>query len=81
MVKNYPVKPQTVGEFMKRCRIEHGLTVSELAERSGVHYDTLSSYEGDRSSPSLNKLELLCDTLCVSIDEYVGHTTMEEASK
>ena len=67
----------TVGEAMRAAREKAGLTQAALSKITGISPVTLNQYENDRYSPRLDIVEMLADTLGVSIDEYVGHGTGE----
>lgn len=61
------------GEAAKRARERKELTRKELARRAGVPINVVSRFERGKSDPRLSTVELLADTLGLSIDEYVGH--------
>ena len=64
----------TRGESMRNWRIRRGLSQSKLAELSGINASTISALELDRNSGgTMDTVELLADTLGLSIDVYVGH--------
>ena len=62
----------TYGQNMRQKREEAGLTLRELGELAGVCYASLSRYECDLKSPTLNTLTAVAYALGISIDEYVG---------
>lgn len=66
----------TVGEAMKRAREEAGLSQAALAAITGISPTSLSQYENDAYLPRIDAVEMLADTLGLSIDEYVGHGTV-----
>ena len=55
----------TMGGRIQKAREARGLTVSQLARRSGVLSKTLHNWETDRSEPRANKLQLLAGVLSV----------------
>lgn len=63
----------TFGESARLCRKEAGMSMKELARKSGVSSQMIWFIETDRKCPSLITLEALADTLGLSLDEYVGH--------
>lgn len=66
----------TRGESMKNWRIRRGLSQARLAELSGVNASTISALELNRNSGgTMDTIELLADTLGLSIDTYVGHSS------
>jgi DNA-binding XRE family transcriptional regulator len=53
----------TFGQKLKCHRLSAGLTIAELAKRSGVQPTLLVSYEKDRSKPTQRTLDRLIRTL------------------
>ena len=59
---------------MRNWRIRRGLSQAKLAELSGINASTISALELDRNSGgTMDTIEILADTLELSIDVYVGH--------
>jgi len=56
-----------VGGQVKRWRRERGLTLADVAERSGLNIGYLSQIENDKASPSLSCLASIGDALDVPI--------------
>jgi transcriptional regulator with XRE-family HTH domain len=56
-----------VGTQVKRWRIERGLTLAKVAERSALNIGYLSQIENDKASPSLACLASIGDALDVPI--------------
>jgi len=56
-----------VGAQIKRWRTERGLTLANVAERSGLNMGYLSQIENDKASPSLACLASIGDALDVPI--------------
>ncbi len=54
-----------VGVQIKRWRTERGLTLANVAERSGLNLGYLSQIENDKASPSLQGLASIADALDV----------------
>jgi len=64
----------TRGEHMRLSREKKGLTIIQLSNASGIAVNTISSLErNNRYGGWLVTVEILADTLGLSIDEYVGH--------
>ena len=64
----------TRGESMRNWRVRRGLSQAKLAELSGINASTISALELDRNSGgTMDTIEILADTLGLSIDVYVGH--------
>jgi transcriptional regulator with XRE-family HTH domain len=55
-----------VGRQVRRWRTERGLTLTRVAERSGLNVGYLSQIENDKASPSLAVLGQIADALDVS---------------
>lgn len=63
----------TYVEKIKKARIQNGMTVSDLAERSGVPLSTVSKIiNGNQSSPNLLNIIALFKALGISADETFG---------
>ena len=56
-----------IGRQVKRWRRERGLTLADVAERSGLNVGYLSQIENDKASPSLSCLTSIGDALDVPI--------------
>ena len=63
----------TKGEYARRAREKKFISIKELSFLSGVPKNTISRVEHDLVDPRLSTIELLAETLGVSIDEYVGY--------
>lgn len=64
----------TVGQMIKLCRKEMGLTQSELAELIGVSMQAVSKWETDAGLPDISQLVPLAKVLHVSTDKLLGMT-------
>lgn len=60
----------------RMAREAAGLSVEELAYKSGVAYETIRNIERGKASRS-DTLILICDVLKISIDEYIGRKIPE----
>jgi transcriptional regulator with XRE-family HTH domain len=61
-----------VGPRLRELRRRHGLTLAELAERTGINESTLSRLEGGSRKPTLELLLPLAEVYAVPLDELVG---------
>jgi transcriptional regulator with XRE-family HTH domain len=52
----YPEQPRTVGEHLKRARLERGLPQRQVAEAIGCHHASLLNWERGRREPELRYL-------------------------
>ena len=62
-----PRKRPLVGARIRRRRVESGLTLARIAERTGLNIGYLSQVENDKASPSLETLAALAEALDVPI--------------
>ena len=60
-------------QAMRQARLDHGMTLKDLSDASGVHINSISGYETGKNTPTLKALISLSDALHMSIDAYVGH--------
>jgi transcriptional regulator with XRE-family HTH domain len=58
---------KVVGDNLKAARLQHGLSVSELARRAGIGKGTLSELESGRRNPTLETLQALAGVLDVPL--------------
>ncbi|MEU3134448.1 XRE family transcriptional regulator [Streptomyces sp. NPDC006854] len=61
-----------VGPRLRELRRRHGMTLAELAERTGINESTLSRLEGGTRRPTLELLLPLAEVHQVPLDELVG---------
>lgn len=65
-----------IGAFPSRIRKakdESGMTVEDLAEKSGVSFSAVSRlYSGTQANPQLYNSAAMCDVLGLSLDELFG---------
>ena len=75
-----------VGAQVKRWRTERGMTLANVAERTGLNVGYLSQIENDKASPSLTCLASIGDALDVPIawfflDEVPAPTVVRAAER
>lgn len=61
-----------VNEHMKRERRRRGLTVPQLAEKTGICESTIYGYESGARSPRLEYLIWICKAIGTTLDGYIG---------
>ncbi len=71
----YPInQPATdeidVGRRLRELRLEHGLSIRALAEKSSLNFNTLSLIENGKTSPSVSTLQQLAMGLEVPITVF-----------
>jgi uncharacterized RmlC-like cupin family protein/DNA-binding XRE family transcriptional regulator len=64
-----------VGTRIRRRRVERGLTLARVAERTGLNIGYLSQVENDKASPSLETLAALAEALDVPIAWFLLDTS------
>lgn len=52
-VRRYPEAPRTIGEHVRKRRLDLGLEQKEVAERLGVHFETLKNWERNVGQPAI----------------------------
>ena len=68
----------TFGERLKMCRLAREMSQVKLEDKSGVSHGTISSYELDKSEPTLLYASCLADALDIPLDFLAGRLTEEE---
>ena len=61
----------SVGPQIRRLRQERGLTLAQVAERTGLNVGYLSQVENDKASPSLESLSALATAIDVPITWFL----------
>ncbi|MFJ9773142.1 helix-turn-helix domain-containing protein [Kitasatospora sp. NPDC101157] len=61
-----------VGPRLRELRRRRGMTLAELAERTGINESTLSRLEGGTRKPTLELLLPLAEVHAVPLDDLVG---------
>lgn len=62
----------TVGDMIKKYRLEKGLTQKELGELCGMADSAVRRYENGRSNPTLETVKRFADALNVFITDLVN---------
>ena len=70
--------PPKVGQEIQRLRLQHSLTLDQLATKSGVSKSILSQIERDRSNPTLATIWRITKALESPLEEVL---TAEEGTK
>lgn len=61
-----------IGNRIRNLRLAQNLTVTQLAKKSYISQSYLSDIESGRTAPSLDKLNIICNTLDISLSEFFG---------
>jgi transcriptional regulator with XRE-family HTH domain len=64
-----------VGQILRRLRAQHGLSVREVAERSGLSHSFLHAVERGESDISLGRLARLARVFGYDIGSFLGFTS------
>lgn len=59
----------TIGERIKKIRLEKGLTQKQLAEKCGLFDSTIRKYESGRQNPKIETVEKIANALGISISQ------------
>jgi transcriptional regulator with XRE-family HTH domain len=66
---------------LREWRERRGLSLRQLAERSGVHYVTIVSIESGRMSPTVATLEKLAEALSIPLRDFFPGKTKQKRSR
>lgn len=71
-----------IGNFIKECRKELGVTQYELADKLNVSFKTISKWECGKGLPDVSLLLPLCNELKISVNELLsGERLLNEEYK
>ncbi len=62
-----------VGQRIKQCRKEHHMTQQELADSLHISVNTLSSYECNRTIPTMSMISDLADLFDTTMDDIIRY--------
>ena len=68
-----------LAEQIRYFRSRSGLSREELAERTGIHANTLGKYESGRRKPKVEQLKRIADGLGISVIEFLDIEIENEA--
>lgn len=69
-----------IGNKLKSLRISKGLTQKYLAEQCGISSSFLNDIEKERSNPSFEKLQRICEILNVEPTYFFTQSVIDENS-
>jgi len=62
----------TLGQWLRQKRSQRGLTQAQLAQRLSCEGASISRWENEKNSPSLEQFRAVCLVLEASADEALG---------
>lgn len=68
--RNYPQNPETIGEQLRKKRIDRGLSQAELAEILQVSTDCITYWESNRSNPQISYYPIIHHFLEFCTDNF-----------
>lgn len=67
----------SLGEQIKKLRTSKKMTLSVMAERTGVTISTISAYENETRTPSLDVLVKIAKLFNVTTDNLLGYSNKD----
>ena len=67
-----------IGQFIKTCRKEKGLTQREVAEKLNISEKTVSKWETGNGLPEVSLMLPLCELLAISVNELLSGERLDE---
>ena len=64
--------PELLGSTLRDLRLQHGLTLRDMADKTGLSTGFLSKVERGFSQPSINNLHKICYVLHIAIDDLAS---------
>ena len=71
----------TLGQKLKKLRIEKGLTQKDLADQLHVTFQTVSKWENDENEPDISTLKEFAKLYDCSIDDLLNEDEQEEVKE
>ena len=68
----------TIGESMKKARLDKGYSQTKLSIKSGISVINISQWERNKVFPTIINLIPIADALGVTLDELVGRTVQSD---
>ncbi len=65
----------SIGKRIKQLRVDRGLGQAVLADKLGIHSNSLRQYENDKRVPDANVIRLLAEIFCVDAAWLIGVDT------
>lgn len=68
----------TVGQKIKKLRVENNLTQKDIADQLHVTYQTISKWEADQNEPDITTLKALSKIFNCSVDDLINENEVVE---
>lgn len=65
-------KAKTIGAIFKEARLKKGLTQVEVAEKAGIHWNTIAKVEREEQKPEFATIKSIAKVLGVDISTLPG---------
>lgn len=69
-----------IGENIKQMRKRNNLTQKELADKLNISYQAVSSWEHNRTEPSMGTIERLAECLDCKKSDIIGYDIVDKES-
>ncbi|GAB2570660.1 helix-turn-helix domain-containing protein [Gracilibacillus alcaliphilus] len=63
-----------IGNRIRNLRLAKQMKTTEVARKAFISQPYLSDIERGRTTPSIDKLQAICDVLGISLSEFFGET-------
>jgi transcriptional regulator with XRE-family HTH domain len=60
-------RAKTIGSIFKEARLKRGLTQTEVAEKAGLHWNTIAKVEREEQKPEFGTVKRIAKVLNVDI--------------
>ena len=71
---------EKIGVFIADMRKKQGMSQKQLADAVGVTDKSVSKWETGKSLPEISKMEVLCETLHININELLSGERLSDAA-
>ncbi len=76
-IKKYFPDSKSIGERLKKIRVERDLSIREMSEICGLAVNTLSLLENGKTTPTINTLQNIANSLRIPITSFFDNNISE----
>jgi len=76
-IKKYSLDSKSIGEQLKKIRVERDLSIREMSEICGLAVNTLSLLENGKTTPTINTLQNIANSLRIPITSFFNNKISE----